>query len=156
MESERLDVERFIPLLRAHLGGVNPYVRQLLVGWVTALDSVPGVAMLDWLPELLEGLFDMLSDVNRDIRQQVRAGSSRRQAGRGLGACHTYHASATPLFLSQAYTALSDFLDQMCKQPMPSGPGGSSSVAAAAGGAADKGGKSRWATMVTVLVAQVG
>ena len=59
----------FIPLLVAHMGVLNPYVRQLLVGWVTALDAVPGVDMLDHAPDLLPGLFDMLSDGNREIRQ---------------------------------------------------------------------------------------
>jgi vacuole morphology and inheritance protein 14 len=59
---------RVVPLLRAHMGVFNPYVRQLLVGWISALDSVPGVDMLDHLGELLEGLFDMLSDGNREVR----------------------------------------------------------------------------------------
>jgi vacuole morphology and inheritance protein 14 len=76
MEAEEVDVERFIPLLRLHMGVPNPYVRQLLVGWITALDSVPGIDMLDYMPDLLEGLFDMLSDVNREIRQQAYAALS--------------------------------------------------------------------------------
>ena len=59
---------RVVPLLRAHMGVFNPYVRQLLVGWISALDSVPGVDMLDHLGELIEGLFDMLSDGNREVR----------------------------------------------------------------------------------------
>lgn len=71
LESEALDIERFVPLLRAHMGVINPYVRQLLVGWITTLDSVPGIDMVDHMPDLLEGLFDMLSDGNREIRQQA-------------------------------------------------------------------------------------
>ena len=39
------------------------------MGWITVLDSVPDIEMLDWLPQFLEGLFDMLSDGNREIRQ---------------------------------------------------------------------------------------
>ena len=39
------------------------------VGWITVLDSVPDIEMLDWLPEFLDGLFNMLSDGNREIRQ---------------------------------------------------------------------------------------
>ena len=60
--------KRVVPLLRAHMGVVNPYVRQLLVGWITELDRVPGLDMLDHLGDLLEGLFDMLSDGNREVR----------------------------------------------------------------------------------------
>lgn len=33
------------------------------------LDSVPDINMLDWLPDFLDGLFNMLSDSNREIRQ---------------------------------------------------------------------------------------
>ena len=68
-ESESFDVDRFIPLLQDHMKGNNPWVRALLVGWITVLDRVPDIEMLDWLPDFLEGLFDMLSDGNREIRQ---------------------------------------------------------------------------------------
>ena len=47
----------------------NPYIRQLLVGWITVLDSVPDIDMVENLPEFLDGLFNMLSDGNREIRQ---------------------------------------------------------------------------------------
>jgi len=76
MEGEVVDVERFIPLLRANMRTTNPYVRQLLVSWITSLDTLPGVDMLDHVPQLLEGLFDMLSDGNREIRQQAYAALS--------------------------------------------------------------------------------
>lgn len=35
------------------------------------MDNVPGIDMLDFLPEFLDGLFDMLSDPHREIRQVV-------------------------------------------------------------------------------------
>ncbi|EGZ10830.1 hypothetical protein PHYSODRAFT_520183 [Phytophthora sojae] len=68
-ESEYFDVDMFIPLLHKYIRMTNPYIRQLLVGWITVLDSVPDIDMLDWLPEFLDGLFNMLSDGNREIRQ---------------------------------------------------------------------------------------
>ena len=68
-ESESFDVERFIPLLQKYIRRTNPYIRQLLVGWITVLDSVPEISMIDWLPDFLDGLFNMLSDSNREIRQ---------------------------------------------------------------------------------------
>ncbi|OQR94721.1 VAC14 family protein [Thraustotheca clavata] len=68
-ESEVFDVELFIPLLHKYIRMTNPYIRQLIVGWITVLDSVPDIEMLEWLPEFLDGLFNMLSDGNREIRQ---------------------------------------------------------------------------------------
>ena len=44
-ESESFDVERFIPLLQKYIRRSNPYIRQLLVGWITVLDSVPDINM---------------------------------------------------------------------------------------------------------------
>lgn len=61
-ESDQFDVENFIPLLRENIHLDNPFIRQLVVGWITVLDSVPDIDMLEFLPEFLEGLFDMLAD----------------------------------------------------------------------------------------------
>ncbi|AQK64656.1 Protein VAC14-like protein [Zea mays] len=52
---------------------LNPYVRQFLVGWITMLDSVPDIDMLGFLPDFLDGLFNMLSDSSHEIRQQADA-----------------------------------------------------------------------------------
>ena len=41
------------------------------VGWLTVLDSVPTINMLEYLPDFLDGLLNMLSDPNREIRQQA-------------------------------------------------------------------------------------
>ncbi|CAN0005145.1 unnamed protein product, partial [Phaeothamnion confervicola] len=40
---------------------------------ITVLDSVPDINMTDWLPDFLDGLFNMLSDNNREIRQAADA-----------------------------------------------------------------------------------
>ena len=42
---------------------VHPHY--ILVGWITVLDSVPDIDMIQFLPDLLDGLMDMLSDPNR-------------------------------------------------------------------------------------------
>mmetsp|Transcript_25432 Transcript_25432/g.61263 ORF Transcript_25432/g.61263 Transcript_25432/m.61263 type:complete len:723 (-) Transcript_25432:110-2278(-) len=70
-ETENFNVEKFIPLLRERIRVKDPFIRQLIVGWITVLDSVPDIDILVYLPEFLGGLFDMLSDVNKDIRQQA-------------------------------------------------------------------------------------
>ena len=70
-ETEGFDVKKFIPLLKERIKIRNPFIRQLIVGWITVLDSVPDIDMLEFLPDFLGGLFDMLSDPNKDIRQQA-------------------------------------------------------------------------------------
>jgi vacuole morphology and inheritance protein 14 len=70
-ETETFDIEAFIPLLQKHIKRPKPYIRQLLVGWITVLDAVPDINMLDYLPDILEGLFNMLSDGNREIKQSA-------------------------------------------------------------------------------------
>ncbi|XP_031271717.1 protein VAC14 homolog isoform X2 [Pistacia vera] len=70
-ESDQFGIEEFIPLLRERMNVLNPYVRQFLVGWITVLDSVPDIDMLGFLPDFLDGLFNMLSDSSHEIRQQA-------------------------------------------------------------------------------------
>ncbi|CAK9146249.1 unnamed protein product [Ilex paraguariensis] len=70
-ETDQFSIEEFIPLLRERMNVLNPYVRQFLVGWITVLDSVPDIDMLGFLPDFLDGLFNMLSDSSHEIRQQA-------------------------------------------------------------------------------------
>jgi hypothetical protein len=42
----------------------NFNVRQLVVSWISHLDSVPDLNMLEYLPEFLSGLFLMLANPN--------------------------------------------------------------------------------------------
>lgn len=68
-ESDDFSVDEFLPLLQNYIRRTNPYIRQLLVGWITVLDGIPDVSMIDYLPDFLDGLFNMLADSNREIRQ---------------------------------------------------------------------------------------
>ena len=67
-QTDSFDVEPFVPVLQKHIKRTKPYIRQLLVGWITVLNTVPDINMLDYLPDFLDGLFNMLSDGNRDIK----------------------------------------------------------------------------------------
>ena len=64
-ETDTFDIESFIPLLQKHLRRTKPYIRQLLVSWISVLDAVPDINMLDYLPDFLEGLFNMVLFINR-------------------------------------------------------------------------------------------
>ena len=68
-QADSFDIESFIPLLQKHIKRTKPYIRQLLVSWVVILDTVPDINMLDYLPEFMDGLFNMLSDGNKEIKQ---------------------------------------------------------------------------------------
>ena len=57
-ESDSFHVNQFLPLLQTYIRRTNPYIRQLIVGWITLLDSVPDISMLDYLPDFLDGLFN--------------------------------------------------------------------------------------------------
>jgi len=85
--SYALDLDEFIPKLREYLTVVNPYKRQFLISWISVLASVPDIDMLQYLPELLEGLMGMLSDTNREIRQATGKALQVQQALWLL--CHT-------------------------------------------------------------------
>lgn len=66
--SPNFNVNAFIPKLRDYMRVVNPFKRQFLISWMTVLDSVPEIDMLMHLPDLLDGLMNMLSDPNKEIR----------------------------------------------------------------------------------------
>ncbi len=66
--AQSFDTAAFVPLLRDHANSTDMYVRRLFVSWVTTLDSVPEINMLEYLPDIMEGLFAMLSDANREVR----------------------------------------------------------------------------------------
>ena len=70
-QTDSFDIESFIPLLQKHIKRTKPYIRQLLVSWIIVLDTVPDINMLDYLPDFLDGLFNMLSDGNREIKQSA-------------------------------------------------------------------------------------
>eukprot|EP00002_Diphylleia_rotans_P040980 TRINITY_DN985_c0_g3_i1.p1 TRINITY_DN985_c0_g3~~TRINITY_DN985_c0_g3_i1.p1 ORF type:complete len:810 (-),score=140.71 TRINITY_DN985_c0_g3_i1:412-2841(-) len=70
-ESENFEIHEFIPLIKDRILLTNPLIRQFLVAWIITLDSVPDIDMLEFLPDLLEGLFLMLSDQNKEIKRQA-------------------------------------------------------------------------------------
>jgi len=72
-ESDNFDISAFMPLLRRRIFVANSYTRQFLIGWIAILDSVPDIEMLQHLPGFFDGLFHMLSDLNKEIRQQAYA-----------------------------------------------------------------------------------
>lgn len=68
-ESSKFDLVGFIPLLRERVYSNNQYARQFIISWIQVLESVPDINLLDYLPEILDGLFQILGDNGKEIRK---------------------------------------------------------------------------------------
>uniref|UniRef100_A0A6I8S2E1 Protein VAC14 homolog n=1 Tax=Xenopus tropicalis TaxID=8364 RepID=A0A6I8S2E1_XENTR len=68
-ESNKFDLVGFVPLLRERIYSNNQYARQFIISWILVLESVPDINLLDYLPEILDGLFQILGDNSKEIRK---------------------------------------------------------------------------------------
>ncbi|KAG1939112.1 protein VAC14 [Pimephales promelas] len=68
-ESNTFDLVAFVPLLRERIYSNNQYARQFIISWIHVLESVPDINLLDYLPEFLDGLFQILGDSSKEIRR---------------------------------------------------------------------------------------
>jgi len=66
-------VTEFVPLLAHRLQFRNPFIRQLVLAWIILLLKVPEIDMIGHIPKFLDGLFSMLGDQSRDVRQNADA-----------------------------------------------------------------------------------
>lgn len=68
MSSSEFDVDCFVQMLKGFFKAPDPHKRQFLIGWVTALFSVPELDMLAYLPDIAGGMLEMLVDEHKEIR----------------------------------------------------------------------------------------
>lgn len=68
-ESNKFDLISFVPLLRERIYSNNQYARQFIISWILVLESVPDINLLEYLPEILDGLFQILGDNSKEIRK---------------------------------------------------------------------------------------
>lgn len=68
---------RFIPLLKERIYVINPFTRTFLVSWFTLLDTIPDLELVFYLPAFLGGLFQFLSDPNRDVHVATQGALER-------------------------------------------------------------------------------
>uniref|UniRef100_A0A6Q2YNV7 Protein VAC14 homolog n=1 Tax=Esox lucius TaxID=8010 RepID=A0A6Q2YNV7_ESOLU len=68
-ESNKFDLVAFVPLLRERIYSNNQYARQFIISWILVLESVPDINLIDYLPEILDGLFQILGDSSKEIRR---------------------------------------------------------------------------------------
>ncbi|KAK9466068.1 vacuolar protein 14 C-terminal Fig4p binding-domain-containing protein [Lipomyces arxii] len=67
-ETPAFSLAKFIPLLTDRIYVINPFTRMFLVSWITLLDSIPDLELVSYLPEIISGLLNFLSDTNIDVR----------------------------------------------------------------------------------------
>lgn len=77
---------KFVPALTIRLQVLNPSVLQLVLGWIDLLDSAPQVDMIEYLPQYLEGLFNILRSDNRDIRLRMPGATSAALRAQAISA----------------------------------------------------------------------
>ncbi|KAJ2772320.1 hypothetical protein IWQ57_001814 [Coemansia nantahalensis] len=66
-------LEAFVPLLAERLHTYKPSTRLYLIEWIRVLDSVPGLDLIVYLPEFLDGLLRFLSDPSDDVRTKTQS-----------------------------------------------------------------------------------
>jgi len=104
----------FIPLLARRMEAKNPYIRQLVLAWISLLMSVPEFDMVRYLPQYLEGLFNMLGDPSRDIKHNADACLTELLSGKH-GVKASSHEDAVSIISNTASTVVrACFADESC------------------------------------------
>eukprot|EP00192_Tetraselmis_astigmatica_P007189 CAMPEP_0117652604 /NCGR_PEP_ID=MMETSP0804-20121206/2717_1 /TAXON_ID=1074897 /ORGANISM="Tetraselmis astigmatica, Strain CCMP880" /LENGTH=798 /DNA_ID=CAMNT_0005458665 /DNA_START=91 /DNA_END=2485 /DNA_ORIENTATION=+ len=60
--SPDFDIASFVPQLAMRMDSIKPYNRRFILGWIEALAGSTMIDILVFLPDLLDGIFAMLSD----------------------------------------------------------------------------------------------
>nr|CAD7258291.1 unnamed protein product [Timema shepardi] len=68
-ESASFDLVGLMPHLRKKIYSNNTFARQFIISWVSVLDAVPDIDLIVFLPEILDGLFRILEDPNKEIQK---------------------------------------------------------------------------------------
>nr|CAD7403942.1 unnamed protein product [Timema cristinae] len=68
-ESAAFDLVGLMPHLRKKIYSNNTFARQFIISWVSVLDAVPDIDLIVFLPEILDGLFRILEDPNKEIQK---------------------------------------------------------------------------------------
>ncbi|KAJ2158342.1 hypothetical protein GGF46_003843 [Coemansia sp. RSA 552] len=66
-------LDAFVPLLAERMHTYKPSTRLYLIEWIRVLDAVPGLGLVAYLPEFLDGLLRFLSDPSDDVRSKTQS-----------------------------------------------------------------------------------
>lgn len=65
--SQTFDLDAFIALVRERIYTKNSFARQFIISWISVLNAVPEINMTVYLPDILDGMFQMLDDNSVEI-----------------------------------------------------------------------------------------
>eukprot|EP01059_Diplonema_ambulator_P019619 TRINITY_DN33242_c0_g1_i1.p1 TRINITY_DN33242_c0_g1~~TRINITY_DN33242_c0_g1_i1.p1 ORF type:complete len:689 (+),score=261.47 TRINITY_DN33242_c0_g1_i1:58-2067(+) len=65
-ESKEFNVELFVRTIRKHVISTKPRIRQYVLSWLVVLETAD-INLVDYLPEYLGGVFDILADHDKKI-----------------------------------------------------------------------------------------
>lgn len=68
-ECSTFNIDAFMPLLRERIYVPNNFARQFIISWISVLNSVPDIDLIPYLPEILDGLFNILADPTVEINK---------------------------------------------------------------------------------------
>lgn len=66
-------MDGFIPLLRERIYTKSPFARQFVISWISILNTEPGLDLIIYLPEVLDGLFRILDDPNLEVKKMCES-----------------------------------------------------------------------------------
>ena len=72
-ECPDFDLDSFMPMLRDRLLTPKAQTRQFMLSWIRLMMVQPNVDMVHYLPEILDGLFVILSEPKPEIRQMCES-----------------------------------------------------------------------------------
>ncbi|AFZ79660.1 hypothetical protein BEWA_025090 [Theileria equi strain WA] len=73
LECDEIPVDLMTDILSNRIFVLNPFIRQLIISWIVTLNSIPRINMIDYLPKIFLGLFNMLTDINKDVRNSAES-----------------------------------------------------------------------------------
>lgn len=66
---QTFDLNSFLPLIRERIYSKNSFARQFIISWISIINAVPEINLVVYLPELLDGLIQMLDDNATEIQR---------------------------------------------------------------------------------------
>lgn len=65
---ENISAELVINLIASRMNITNAHLRLLLISWIMTVNCMPGINVMEYLPKVYIGCFNMLVDSNKDVR----------------------------------------------------------------------------------------